>query len=121
MAIANPILTTALTLGATVTSLAKLRDGQYSNGSSTNPITLTIKAASPVGARKRVSITFRRNAGPLESFPTTAAGHVSASFQLEASLGATITEAAVIAFISELGSLLGTSTLTTALMQGSYA
>jgi len=57
----------------------------------------------------------------MESYPTSAAGTLSASFQLEANLGATITEAVAIAFVSELGSLLGTSTLVTALMQGSYA
>ncbi len=119
MAIANPILTTALTLGATVTSLSKLKDGEYSNASSTNPITLTIKAASSNSKSKRITITFKRNPGVLEAYPTSAAGRISASFQLDATLGATITEAVAVAFIAELGSLLGTSTLTTALMQGS--
>lgn len=121
MAIANPVLTTALTLGATVSSLAKLADGWYSNGSSTNPVTLHVKAASPTSARRRVQMTLRRNPSVLETFPTNTAGMISASFQLEAKLGATITEAVVLAFISELGSLLGTSALQTALLQGSYS
>lgn len=120
MAIANPVLTTALTLGATVTSLAKLSEGSYSNVSSTNPISLAIKAASPASKRRRVSMTLRRNPGVLETYPTSAAGNISASFQLECNYGVTITEATAAAFVAELGSLLGTPALITALLQGSY-
>lgn len=121
MAIANPVLTTALTLGATVSSLAKLRDGAYSNGSTTNPITLVIKAASPGARTKRISGTLRRNPGIMESYPTSAAGSISVSFQLSATLGSTITDAVAQAFAAELASLLGTPALITALLQGSYA
>lgn len=121
MAIANPILTTAVTLGATVTSLAKVKDGSYAyvNPTGQIPTTLTIKPAA-IGAKNlRVSMTLKRNHGILDAFPDQKAGSISATFQLNGALGTAVTRDIVQDFAVEIGSLVATPALIDALLAGS--
>lgn len=121
MAIANPTLTTAVTLGATVTSLAKVKDGSYTyvNPTGQIPTTLTIKPAA-IGAKAlRVSMTLKRNHGILDAFPDQKAGSISATFQLNGTLGTAVTRDIIQDFAVEFASLVATPALVDALLAGS--
>ncbi len=122
MAIANPILTTAVTLGATVTSLSKLSDGSYSyiNPTGQIPTTLTIKPAASGSSSPKIVVTIRRNPGILDAYPDQPSGSMSASFQLTGRLGSAVTRDILQDFAVELASLAATPALIDALLAGSY-
>lgn len=121
MAIANPVLTTAVTLGATTTSLTKISDGLYTyvNPTGQIPTTLSIKPANPSGKRVNVSLTFRRNHGILDAYPDQPKGNASATFQLNGSLGSVVTRDLLQDFAVEVASLIATPALIDALLAGS--
>ncbi len=121
MAIANPILTTAVTLGATTTSLTKIKDGEYTyvNPTGQIPTTLSIKPAASSGSSPKISMTLRRNPGILDAYPDQPAGSLSASFQLSGRLGSVVTRDVLQDFAVELASLAATPALIDALLLGS--
>lgn len=120
MAIANPLLTTALTQGATTTSLAKTEDGQYLYWSGSDPVTVTIKAATPGSARVVLRITMKKNYGLLDAPSSAPSGSLSATFELSAKRGADVADAGIQSFMTEIASLIATPTLQAALIAGSY-
>lgn len=121
MAIANPILTTAVTLGATVTSLAKVSEGHYTyvNPTGQVPTTLTIKQAAPGSGKLNIVVTLKRNPGILDVSPDQRSGIMSATFQLNGTLGTAVTRDTLQDFAVELGSLISTPSLIDALLAGS--
>ena len=121
MAIANPVLTTAVTLGATTTSLTKVKDGLYSyvNPTGNVPNTLTIKAAALGSARTTIGLTFKRNPGLYDAPSSTKSGFMTGSFTLSFLKGSAVSVANIEAFALEIGSLLATPALIQALLAGS--
>lgn len=122
MAIANPVLTTAVTLGATTTSLTKVYDGVYSyvNPTGNIPTSLTMKAAALGSSRCSIRLTLKRNPGLYDAASAAKSGNMSATFELAASKGSVVTDAVLQGFALELGSLLSTPALISALIAGSY-
>lgn len=121
MAIANPVQTKAVTLGATTMSLEKVADGKYSyvNPTGQIPTTLTIKESALGAKNLRVSLTLKRNHGILDAFPDHKAGSISATFQLNGSLGTAVTRDVMQDFAVEFASLVATPALIDALLAGS--
>lgn len=121
MAIANPVLTTAVTLGATTTSLAKVKDGEYSyvNPTGNIPTTLTMKAAALSTVRSAIQVSFRRNPGLYDASSAVKSGNMTGSFNLSFTKGSVVTNTVLQEFVLELGSILSTPALITALLEGS--
>jgi len=121
MAIGSSVASTAVTPGAAVTTMTKVKSGQYTyvDGSQV-PTILTMRAANPAGVHKSVNLTFKINPGILDAFPDTKAGKISANVQLNCTLGDVVDDAAAVAFASELGSIISQSAIMTALLGGSY-
>ena len=120
MAIGSEVTTTALTPGADVTTLTKVKSGVYTyvDGSQV-PTTLAMKAANPGKAVKSIQLILKIDQGILDSFPDSKAGKISAVVQLNSTIGSVVTDAVTVAFASELGSILGQSAVITALLGGS--
>ncbi len=121
MTIANPVLTTAVTLGATVTSLTKVSDGfyAYTNPTGNIPTTLAIKPAAINSTRAAIRLTIKRNPGIYDAASAVKSGNMSATFELAATKGSVVTVAVLEDFLEEFASLLATPALIQALLNGS--
>lgn len=122
MAIANPVLTTAVTLGATTTSLTKVYDGVYTyvNPTGNIPTSLTVKAAALGSARTAIRLTLKRNPGLYDAPSAAKSGSMSVTVELAATKGSVVTADSLQEFVLEMGSLLSTPALIDALIAGSY-
>lgn len=121
MSIPNPVLTTQVTLGTTITSLAKTQDGVYAyiNPTGNVPTSLYMKAASVDSSRSSIRLVLRRNPGLYDASSAAKSGNMSATFELAATKGSVVTADVLQEFVSELGSLLSNPALIDALLAGS--
>ena len=120
MAISDPLITTALTAGATTTSLAKARDGVYYATVNNVTMRVAMKAADPLKKSRQISISAVNDPSSMDGYTSSPSGKMSAYASLAFTPGSVVTETMAKAFLVELASLLTQSATIDALCGGSY-
>ncbi len=121
MAIANPILTTAVTTGATISSLSKLRDGMYSVAGAGTLMTLSLKAATIGGKQKQIQLVLKSDKSLADAPSAYTSGKCSGLVSFAFTPGSVMTDTVARNTLKELGSLLCQDSIIDALIAGSYA
>ncbi len=121
MAMPNPLLSTALTAGATTHTLTKLADGQYAATVSSVPLKVQLRIADPMKQRRAMSVNLKHDPSVLDSPAAATLGKCSINVNMSYTLGSTITIAAVKSLLTEIASIVIQDAVITALDGGSYA
>lgn len=121
MAIPSPLLTTALTVGATTHTLAKAEDGVYFATVNGVMMKVALKAANPMARSQQVSISLKHDPTLLDAYPDHGSGKASCFASMSFTPGTIYTTTAAIALLKEFASLLSQDAVVTALVNGSYA
>ncbi len=120
MTLPNPLNVSTPTVGTTTHALAKAQDGVYQLISGVDFIMQAkLYPANPVAKSSQGRVYMAKDYSRLDLFPASPSGKMSGNFSFSFTPGTDITNADVITFIQQFGSVLAQSAVATALVEGS--
>ena len=120
MAIPVPVVSTALTAGATVLTFAKADSGFYTSMIGSDTGTLAMRAVDPLAKKRYLSIALKCNPSLLDAPSAAASGKISINVNCSFSPGSDVTDAYVQARLADIASIISQSAIISALLGGKY-
>jgi hypothetical protein len=123
MAIGSSVVSSIAVVGSTVDTLEKAKSGLFiaeqELGDVDLPLTLNLRCSKTLGLFRRFGGTYKFNPSALDTTDALTLGRFSASFNIDAVLGSTITRTELLAKSREFMGALLKATLLEALVDGS--
>lgn len=120
MALPNPIAMSIPTTGTAISSLTKVSAGTYQLLSGTDFVMQAkLYVADPSKKSSTCRLYVMKDYSKLDAYPTSPSGKMSGNFSCSFTQGTDVTEADIVSFIQQVGSLLAQSLIASALVQGS--
>ena len=120
MALPNPVVTSIPTAGTAISSLTKVGTGTYQLISGSDFVMQArLYVADPSKKSAQCRLYVMKDFSKLDMYPASPSGKMSGNFSCSFVQGTDVTEADVISFIQQVGSLLAQQLIASALVQGS--